>query len=159
MYFAKPLRSSADRAAEHFGVPRPSQYSVELHGAGYAGKRLTESAAGDALYIDSSSFYKIIDVAIVEVSRDRALRSSGRGIRALPLGSYARSCRSRSLQSRPVGRHQAVRTAADIPKTRESLVDQVLNRSPATVSESLSVILPARTHGQDCPCVRLSHIS
>ena len=73
MYFAKPLRASADRAAEHFGVPRPSQYSVELHGAGYAGKRLTESAAGDALYIDSSRFYKIIDVAIVEVSRDRAV--------------------------------------------------------------------------------------
>ena len=121
-YFAKALRAGAERSAKRFDLPLPTEFSVELHGAGNAGTQLTESAAADALYIDSSSFYKIIDVAIVQVSGNRAVAfvraaafapcpweatfdPAGLGPFAPTLSDDIKESRVRRMFRRLVGRH------------------------------------------------------
>lgn len=53
------------------GVPvAPGGYAIEIHGAGHRGVRMTVDEAADALYLGPESFYRIIDVGILDADEN-----------------------------------------------------------------------------------------
>ena len=72
-YFYEALSIAAAQAEKEFRVNVPKHKSVELHGAGHGGDRVTPDVAADALYLGSERFYKLIDVLIKWIEGDTAL--------------------------------------------------------------------------------------
>lgn len=65
--FLKALNEAAVNAEHRFGIPINRSFEIELHGAGYKGACITPKEALDALFIDNEHFYRIIDVAVIEI--------------------------------------------------------------------------------------------
>jgi hypothetical protein len=70
--FATRFLGALDRAAEEaerrLGRAIPRMYEVRLHGVGDAGELLDPARAAELLYLGEERFYRIIDVAVVEVT-------------------------------------------------------------------------------------------
>lgn len=65
--FLKALYDAAFHAERRFNRQISRSFEIELHGAGYVGSRITPEAAADILFIDNEHFYRIIDVAVIEI--------------------------------------------------------------------------------------------
>jgi hypothetical protein len=61
------LETAARNAEAQLGRPAPRGFVVLLHGAGHPGDRVDVDAAVAALWLGPERFYRVIDVAVVEV--------------------------------------------------------------------------------------------
>ena len=73
--FGRLLEVALDAAARNaeaaLGQAVPRSFRIRLHGAGKQGERMVDvKTASDELYLGEDRFYRIIDVAVVEVSSD-----------------------------------------------------------------------------------------
>lgn len=66
--FVQSLEIAADNAERELGKQIPRKYQIRLHGAGHSGDILSVDEVATLLFIDDSSFYRIIDVAVQQVS-------------------------------------------------------------------------------------------
>jgi hypothetical protein len=71
--FQASLESAARDAERHLRRPVSRNLKVLLYGAGYRGDLLDPRAAADALYLGSDTFYRIIDLGVVDVDDDRTI--------------------------------------------------------------------------------------
>jgi hypothetical protein len=67
--FAQALDLAAQNAEKELGYRIPRVFTIELHAPGFLGRSVAPEAALDAVYLGDDRFYKIIDVAVKEVSR------------------------------------------------------------------------------------------
>jgi hypothetical protein len=51
-----------------FDGPVPRNFMIELHAPNHAGSVVTPDKALDAIYLDGERFFRIIDIAVTEVS-------------------------------------------------------------------------------------------
>jgi hypothetical protein len=65
--FEDALELAAVNAEKKLGRGIPRIFEVSLHGAGYPGVLMNPNDALDNLYLGDDLFYRIIDVAVVEV--------------------------------------------------------------------------------------------
>jgi hypothetical protein len=66
--FVRALNLAADNAEKKLGKPISHSFRIELHAPGSAGALLTVDQALDQIYLGHDRFYKVVDVAIKEVS-------------------------------------------------------------------------------------------
>ena len=66
--FEKALEIAATHAEKRLGRPIPRTFQISFYGCGHSGTLVNPEAAIDKLYIDAEKFYRIIDIAIVEVN-------------------------------------------------------------------------------------------
>ena len=71
--FLKVLEAAALVAEGKLGHSIPRTFSVELHAPKYPGQTVTAEVAFDAIFLGNDRFYRIIDVAVKEVSSARTL--------------------------------------------------------------------------------------
>ncbi len=67
--FGAALDVAAKNAERQLGHKVPQHFEVSLHGAGHSGTLMDPVTAIDKLYLGEGKFYRIIDIAVVEVSR------------------------------------------------------------------------------------------
>jgi hypothetical protein len=70
--FKAALELAALNAEERLGHAVPRNVKVVLHGAGYSGALMSPEEALDTIYLGEDLFYRIIDVAIIEVGQETA---------------------------------------------------------------------------------------
>ena len=78
--FLSALEEAAIYAESSLGRRIPRNFVIELHGAGTSGAQMSPEDALDALFIDERRFYRIIDVAVIEVAPNQTtvfVRASG----------------------------------------------------------------------------------
>jgi hypothetical protein len=78
--FLKALDNAASAADERLGTRVPRSFLVELHGGGCTGQRVEIDEALDRLYLGDDHFYKIVDVAVIELLPEKSVvfvRASG----------------------------------------------------------------------------------
>jgi hypothetical protein len=68
--FERALMQAAIYAEQQLDRQISSRFIIELHGAKYRGVPLDVTSATDKLYLDEDHFYRIIDVAVIEVGED-----------------------------------------------------------------------------------------
>jgi predicted hydrolase (HD superfamily) len=66
--FLSALQLAIKNAETNLGKAIPQDFIILLHGAGHAGNEISADAAAQALYIDENHFYRIIDVAVQQIS-------------------------------------------------------------------------------------------
>lgn len=77
---------AAKNAEEKLSLLVPRRFDVVVYGAGYSGVTMPPEQVARALYLEPSRFYRIVDVSVVAVKKDRCrifLRVSGH-----PPGSF-----------------------------------------------------------------------
>lgn len=70
--FEAALERSVTSAEEQLQRKLPQNFRILLHGAGHSGDLLHPSAVLDEIYLGEDKFYTIIDIAVVEVSKQSA---------------------------------------------------------------------------------------
>jgi hypothetical protein len=66
--FQRALNIAADNAEANLPKSIPRSFLVALHSFGYDDKLLSVDEAVDKMYLGNDRFYRIIDVAVIEVS-------------------------------------------------------------------------------------------
>ena len=66
--FSKALTQAAEEAERRLGRTIPHTFLVRLHGAGHGGELLDPAQVAEVLYLGEERFYRIIDIAVVEVT-------------------------------------------------------------------------------------------
>lgn len=66
--FDGALATAMANAAQRLKRSIPAEVQIKLHGAGHSGYLLSPLAAADALYLDESRFYRVIDVMVIGFS-------------------------------------------------------------------------------------------
>jgi len=62
------------------GVLKPKRVTIELHGRGYGGVAMAVDRAAKILYLGPETFYRIIDLGLLDANEDEAkvfVRASG----------------------------------------------------------------------------------
>ena len=67
--FANAVEIAIQNAEKRLGFKLPRSYQIQLYGAGSSGLLLEPACALDRLYLSEDKFYRIIDVALVKVSK------------------------------------------------------------------------------------------
>jgi hypothetical protein len=62
------LEIAADNAESALGKQIAREYKIQLYGPGHSGDILDVDEAATLLYINESSFYRIIDIAVKQIS-------------------------------------------------------------------------------------------
>lgn len=78
--FANSVELAIQKAEKRLGFKLPRSYQIQLYGAGSSGLLLEPACALDRLYLSEDKFYRIIDVAVVKVSKQSVtvfVRASG----------------------------------------------------------------------------------
>lgn len=65
--FKKALEEAMQIAENQLHRNLPHQFRIRLHGANHSGDELEVDQVAKALYLGEESFYRIIDIAVVEV--------------------------------------------------------------------------------------------
>ena len=65
--FLRALNLAADNAAAKLAEPIPRSFLVELHAPGCAGRVVAVDEAVTRLYLGDDRFYRVIDVAVLQV--------------------------------------------------------------------------------------------
>ena len=65
--FSKALEDAAAYAEERLGRAVARDFEIELHGAGHSGICLSPDEALNLLFISEDRFYRVIDVAVIEI--------------------------------------------------------------------------------------------
>jgi hypothetical protein len=65
--FHRSLNLAADNAEAKVPPPIPRSSLIRLHAFGYDDRLVSVDEAVDKIYVESDRFYRIIDVAIIEV--------------------------------------------------------------------------------------------
>jgi hypothetical protein len=71
--FQRSLNLAADNAEAKVPPPIPRSFLVRLHAFGYDDRLLSVDEAADKIYVGSDRFYRIIDVAIIEVLSNESM--------------------------------------------------------------------------------------
>ena len=69
--FLKALEEAAAYADECLGKSVARDFEIEFHRAGHSGSVLSPEEAFDLMYISEDRFYKIIDVAVIDVQPNK----------------------------------------------------------------------------------------
>lgn len=78
--FTSTLEAAARDAERRLGFALPRQFRIRLYGADHAGDVVGVTTAVASLYLGADRFYRIIDVAVVEVTEQEVtcfVRASG----------------------------------------------------------------------------------
>lgn len=67
------LEAAIASAAQRLGRKLSRYVQVLLHGAGHPGDLMSPAQALDALYLGKDKFYRVIDVAVVEVGQQHTV--------------------------------------------------------------------------------------
>ena len=67
--FQNALNIAIKNAEEKLSFKLPSKMNITLHGAGYSGDILDSNKVAKQLYLGEKKFYRIIDIAVVRVSK------------------------------------------------------------------------------------------
>jgi len=65
------LERAARNADAALGQSVPRKFRIEFHGLGYSGVLLTAEDVGEMIYLESDRFFKVIDVAVIEVGAEQ----------------------------------------------------------------------------------------
>jgi hypothetical protein len=71
--FTRSARAAIADAETRLGRSLPTEFDVELHGAGVSGEMASRERAVDLMYINNDTFYRLIDIAVKAIHRDRPL--------------------------------------------------------------------------------------
>ena len=72
--FEDALEKAAWNAEEKLGCILPRNFVIKLYGPGHSsGTLMSVVSAVDVLYIDDRLFYRVIDVAVIEVSKEKTV--------------------------------------------------------------------------------------
>ena len=66
--FLKALERAAENAEGALNRPISRNFKIELHGLGHSGALFKPEDAVDVIYLGSDQFFRIIDVAVTEVT-------------------------------------------------------------------------------------------
>ena len=71
--FQTALSRAVEAAEQEFSTSLPRNFIVELHGLGSVGERMDVSSALERLFINDTTFYRVVDVAIRQITSDTAV--------------------------------------------------------------------------------------
>ena len=71
--FQRSLNIAADNAEAKLPKPIPRSFLIALHSFGYDDQLLSVDEAVDKMYLGCDRFYRIIDVAVIEVSSNESV--------------------------------------------------------------------------------------
>ncbi len=71
--FEAALQLAAERAEQKIGRTVPRTFLIKLYGGGYSGHILDLETATRVLYLGADTFYRIIDVAVIEITDGRTI--------------------------------------------------------------------------------------
>jgi hypothetical protein len=69
--FVRALQTAVKNAEELLHRQIPSNLEIILHGAGHSGEVMNALAAAETLYLGEEKFFRIIDVSVFKVSRNK----------------------------------------------------------------------------------------
>ena len=71
--FLGALEAAAELAEGRLGCAIPRNYEIEFHGLGEMGGVISVDRAEGLLYLGSDKFFKIIDISIKKISKNRCI--------------------------------------------------------------------------------------
>ncbi len=71
LLFENALLQAIGNAEQQLGRRIPDAIEIELHGANHRGDVLDVPSATDALYLGEDLFYRVVDIAVIEVGNSR----------------------------------------------------------------------------------------
>lgn len=71
--FDRALELAAENAEKKLGRPIPRKFEIEMHGFAPHPRTLQKNDALEAIYLGPDRFYRIVDVAVTRVSKDKSI--------------------------------------------------------------------------------------